>query len=216
MTMVPQEQPAESAAPAEPVAPAEPAEPTPAPAELVAPPQPVPELPAAEARPSIADGIERSLDPRSVSVQRIVSWLVIAPIMAGQLLALLLILFLAPLPGWAMALLILVGVVAMPGLAWLAHRWPEIEHRHASYKVDGRVIEIRRGVVWRKVINVPRSRVQHTDVSQGPVERSHGLATLVIYTAGTDHAKVDLHGLDHAAALAIRLHLLAGEGDDAV
>ena len=45
--------------------------------------------------------------------------------------------------------------------------------------------------------NVPRSRVQHTDVSQGPLERNHGLGTLVVYTAGTDHAKVELGGLDH-------------------
>jgi membrane protein YdbS with pleckstrin-like domain len=181
---------------------------------------PVPEVPdpPSESAPpsSIADGVERPLDPRSVAVQRIAGWLVAGPILAGVLLGLLLILFLADLPGWAMALLVLLGAAAALGLAGSAHRWPEIEHRHAAYKVDGRGIEIRRGVVWRKVINVPRSRVQHTDVSQGPLERSHGLATLVIYTAGTNHARVDLHGLDHATALLIRDHLLAGEGDDAV
>ena len=170
-------------------------------------------VPAAE---GIADGLERPLDPRSVAVQRIAGWMVAGPILAGLLLGLLLVLFLAPLPGWAMALLVLLGAAAALGHAWSAHRWPEVAHRHASYKVDARGIEIRRGVVWRKVINVPRSRVQHTDVSQGPLERSHGLATLVIYTAGTNHARVDLHGLDHATALLIRDHLLAGEGDDAV
>lgn len=175
---------------------------------------PVPD--AAIAASTIADGRERSLDPRSIAVQRITGWIVSGAIMAGQLLALLLVLFLAPLPGWAMALLVLLGVAVILGLAWLAHRWPEVEHRHASYKVDGRGIEIRRGVVWRKVINVPRSRVQHTDVSQGPLERGHGLATLVLFTAGTSHARVDLHGLDHATALRIRDHFLAGEGDDAV
>jgi membrane protein YdbS with pleckstrin-like domain len=99
-------------------------------------------------------------------------------------------------------------------LAWRAHRWPGIEYRHAAYRVDDRGIEIRRGVVWRRLISVPRSRVQHTDVSQGPLERTHGLGTLVIYTAGTDHARVDLPGLDHAAALRIRAHLLPqGDGD---
>lgn len=166
--------------------------------------------------PSIADGIERPLDPRSVTVQRIAGWLVTGPILAGLLLALFLVLALAPLPGWARVLLVLVGAAAALALVGSAHRWPGIEHRHAFYRVDERGIEIRRGVVWRKVINVPRSRVQHTDVSQGPLERSHGLATLVIYTAGTSHARVDLHGLDHATALRIRDHLLAGEGDDAV
>jgi membrane protein YdbS with pleckstrin-like domain len=58
--------------------------------------------------------------------------------------------------------------------------------------------------------------VQHTDVSQGPLERRYGLGTRVIFTAGTDHARVDLKGLDHATALAIRDHLLPRGGDDAV
>ena len=164
----------------------------------------------------IADGRERHLDPRSIAVQRIIGWSVSGALMAGQLLTLLLILFLAPLPGWGKVLLVLPGGAVILGLAWLAHRWPEIEHRHASYRVDGRGLEIRRGVLWRKVINVPRSRIQHTDVSQGPLERGHGLATLVLYTAGTDHARVTLHGLDRSTALRIRDHLLVGEGDDAV
>ena len=200
MTMAPQEQPADSSVPVEPMAPA----------------QPALERPAGEARPSVADGVEHALDSRSVTLQRIVGWIIAAPILASLLLALVLVLVLADLLIWAGAVLFLFCTAPSLALAWIAHRWPEIQHRHAAYKVDARGIEIRRGVVWRKVINVPRSRIQHTDVSQGPLERVHGLATLIIYTAGTDHARVDLHGLDHATALAIRDHLLAGEGDDAV
>lgn len=166
--------------------------------------------------PSIADGVERSLDPRSVVVERIAGWLLIGPILAGFLLALVLVLVLAPVPGWGKAALVLLGCVVLASLAWRAQRFPELAHRHASYKVDARGIEIRRGVVWRKVINVPRSRVQHTDVAQGPLQRGYGLATLIIYTAGTTHARVDLHGIDHATALSIRDHLVLGEGDDAV
>ena len=48
-----------------------------------------------------------------------------------------------------------------------------------------------------------------------PIERSFGLGTLVIFTAGTEHARVQLHGLDHGVALRIRDHLLSsGGGDD--
>lgn len=168
------------------------------------------------AEQGIADGVEHHLDPRAVVVQRITGWLTAAPILAGLCLAVLLLLLLAPLPGWGRALLLLGASAAAVSVAGLAHRWPEIAHRHASYKVDGRGIEIRRGVVWRTVIHVPISRVQHTDVSQGPIERGHGLATLVLYTAGTSHARVDLHGLDRATALRIRDHFVSGEGDDAV
>jgi membrane protein YdbS with pleckstrin-like domain len=175
-----------------------------------APPPPVPPPPV-----PVADGIEHPLDPRAVKVDRIAGWLVAGPLLA-VVGVLSLVFFQASIPGWIKVLLVVLGVAMALGLAWSAHRWPAIAHRHASYRVDERGMEIRRGVNWRKVINVPRSRVQHTDVSQGPLQRRHGLATLVIYTAGTTYAKVELAGLDHATALRIREHLLAGEGGDAV
>ncbi|HQX83726.1 MAG TPA: PH domain-containing protein, partial [Vicinamibacterales bacterium] len=77
-------------------------------------------------------------------------------------------------------------------------------------------LEIRRGVIWRRVVNVPQTRVQHTDVSQGPIERSHGLSTLIVHTAGTEHAQVALPGLSREDALALRDQLLPRDGRDAV
>jgi membrane protein YdbS with pleckstrin-like domain len=101
-------------------------------------------------------------------------------------------------------------------LAWHAWAWPPIDFRHHSYRVDDRGIEIRRGVIWRRVINVPRSRVQHIDVSQGPIERRFGLGGLAIYTAGTEYAMVPLRGITHESALWVRDHLLPKEAQDAV
>jgi uncharacterized protein len=132
-----------------------------------------------------------------------------------MLVGFLIVLVAVPL-GWVKALVALACTAVTLVLAWSSHSWPPLEHRYASYKVDEQGIEIRRGVVWRQVVNVPRSRVQHTDVSQGPLERTHGLGTLAIYTAGTDHAQVDLHGLDYQTALRIRDHLLPREAGDAV
>ncbi|HYO12589.1 MAG TPA: PH domain-containing protein [Thermoanaerobaculia bacterium] len=173
------------------------------------------ETPAPPPAPSIADGVERPLDPRHITVSRIGGWIFTGAVTLVQLVATA-ITWVSPAPGWVTALVAVLAVAVTLALGWLSHRWPVVEHRHASYKVDEQGIEMRRGVYWRRVINVPRSRVQHTDVSQGPLERRYGLGTLVIYTAGTDHAKVDLSGLDHASALAIRDHLLLGEGGDAV
>lgn len=159
--------------------------------------------------PPIADSVERSLDPRSVRLGRIVGWITSGAISLAVLAAVVVVLF-VPIAGWIKVVVALGWFALTLILAWLAHRWPEIEHRHSSYKVGPEGIEIRRGVVWRKVINVPRSRVQHTDVSQGPLERTHGLGTLVLYTAGTHHARVNLSGLDHETALRIRDHFLPG------
>lgn len=163
---------------------------------------------------TVADGRPRQPDPRSVSLNRLVGWIT-AAVIAGPGLLFVTLHGLFRGDAWSIVLVLLwVAVAAL--LSWSAHAWPVIEHRHTSYVVDPQGIEIRRGVVWRRVIHVPRSRVQHTDVSQGPLERGHGLGTLVIYTAGTDHARVDLPGLDHGLALRIRDHLLPREHGDAV
>jgi uncharacterized protein len=165
---------------------------------------------------SVSDGQDHRLDPRVITVQRIAGGVFTGLVGIGSLMMLLLT--------WAAGGPSLAGLLArlavwLSGVALLAAytlRWPAVDYRHSSYRVDDLGIEIRRGVLWRAVINVPRSRVQHTDVSQGPLERKYGLGTLVIYTAGTDHAKVSLPGLEYSLAFRIREHLLPGEGSDAV
>jgi len=163
-----------------------------------------------------ADGVLRQPDPRSVRLNQTVSWITTACITAGLLFGTLVFALAGGSPGWVMALVTAADVAVIAALVWASARWPTIDHRYSYYLVDARGLEIRHGVWWRSVVNVPRSRVQHTDVSQGPLERSYGLGTLIVYTAGTDHAQVNLEGLDHATALAIRDHLLPRAADDAV
>jgi uncharacterized protein len=161
-------------------------------------------------------GEDQRLDPRVIPLQRTVGAIVAAVVTIGSIPGV--------ISAWAgdggtpgaLAAWGLVWAVANAAFAWHLQRWPAIEYRHASYRVDEHGIEIRRGVYWRTVTTVPRSRIQHTDVSQGPLERRYGLGTLVIYTAGTDHAKVTLGGLAYDVAFAIREHLMPERGTDAV
>ena len=156
------------------------------------------------------------LDPRVIPLQQITGSIFIGVIAAGSFLFIAIRALSERTPGswfilqWAVWLaLVLLGL-------WHALRWPARAYAHTFYRVDDQGIEIRKGVYWRVVINVPRSRVQHIDVSQGPIERRYGLGTLVIYTAGTEHAKVQLEGLEHGRALQIREHLLPSGASDAV
>jgi len=165
----------------------------------------------------VADGQDHSLDPRVVPLQRITGGLTTAAIAMGSLVALGIVMLVADnLPGWVRVLLAVMWPVLAVFAGVLAYRWPVRNYRHTSYRIDELGIEIRRGVYWRVVINLPRSRVQHIDVSQGPIDRRYGLGTLVLYTAGTDHVKVELAGLEHGRALRIREHLLPPGADDAV
>jgi len=162
-------------------------------------------------------GEDHPLDPRVIQLQRTAGLIFAAIVTAGSFIGLGVVLLAAQqLPGWQRGVLPLLWLVLVILLWWHAHHWPVVDYRHTSYRVDAQAIEIRKGVFWRVVINVPRSRVQHTDVSQGPLERRHGLGTLVIYTAGTNHARVDLAGLEHGVAMRIREHLLPGGASDAV
>jgi uncharacterized protein len=105
-------------------------------------------------------------------------------------------LFLAILAG---ASLVVVTMLAI--LAWI---WPKKEFRHTQWRATEAGLEIHKGVIWRHRIIVPMSRVQHADVTQGPIQRMFGLGTLVVHTAGTSNASVDLAGIDHQAAIEVR------------
>lgn len=164
---------------------------------------------------TIADGIERQLDPRWVPCQRLIN-LIPTFIVAG-------VSFVFVLSLWAGSGILMLGLLLLPvwtvlmaAFAWQLQRWPAVAYRFSSYRIDETGLEIRHGVYWRTTTNVPRSRVQHTDVSQGPIERRFGLGTLVVYTAGTAHSKVNLSGLDFDVARRIRAHLLPDDQNDAV
>jgi membrane protein YdbS with pleckstrin-like domain len=164
---------------------------------------------------SIGDGVSRQLDPRWITVQRVHAAILLLILTVGS--------FIGVMSFWlanrtlALGLLLIpLWLLALGAVAWHLQRWPAIAYRHTSYRVDGAALEIERGVYWRTITNVPRSRIQHTDVSQGPLERRHGLGTLVVYTAGTQHSQVKLPGLEFGIAQRIRTHLLPRDPGDAV
>ena len=165
----------------------------------------------------MADGQDHRLHPNVIPLQQVTGGIFAAVIAAGSLLGVLFNLLRdADVSGARWILVPAAWLLFVLFLAWHSYRWPPRAYQHTFYRVDDQGIEIRKGVYWRVVINVPRSRVQHIDVSQGPVERRYGLGTLVIYTAGTEHAKVELEGLEHGRALRIREHLLPSGASDAV
>lgn len=75
---------------------------------------------------------------------------------------------------------------------------------------------LRRGVWWRKETFVPRARIQHTDVNEGPIARRFGIATLKVFTAGSQVSELEIEGLPRESAIALRDKLLGRAGHDAV
>ncbi len=94
----------------------------------------------------------------------------------------------------------------LPALAW--SRW--------AWLIRERDLMIASGVIFRSVMSIPLSRVQHVDVQQGPLERVFGLARVNIYTASGSGADGVIPGIELADAEALRDRLVRVEGDAGV
>lgn len=81
------------------------------------------------------------------------------------------------------------------------------------YALTPQGLRIQRGVFWRSDSVVPRSRVQHTDLHRGPLDRALGLAGLRVYTAGTEMGRLTLNGLSIERAEALRDALIRVDED---
>jgi membrane protein YdbS with pleckstrin-like domain len=153
------------------------------------------------------EGEPQSLHPAHLRTQLIAHWIMICVMSFGAFTILSSLTLGGKLQGPRLAVVPGLAAAGIGLLAWWGWRYQHLEHARTSFVISAAGCEIRRGVVWRRIITVPLSRIQHSDVTQGPLQRAYGLATLTLYTAGTEHAKIDLHGLAFETAMAIRQYL---------
>lgn len=154
-------------------------------------------------------GLQR-LDPRVRTVW-VVQSAVAAALLGGGLFAV--NQAFAVLPAWAPVAV--GGAILLIGAALAVLRY-----RAWGYEVRDDGIYLERGVFTQVRTVVPFVRIQHVDSSRSPLERVVGLATTVVYTAGSRGADVTVPGLTPVRAddLRERLKRLAirSEGEDAV
>lgn len=95
------------------------------------------------------------------------------------------------------------GAAALLLLAW-AFWMPRRRYRSWGYRLDEDELHIKSGLWVRSRTIVPFGRVQHIDVTQGPLERRFGVGMLTLHTAGTRNSAVALPGLGFEEAGRIR------------
>ncbi len=98
------------------------------------------------------------------------------------------------------------GLSLVLGLAY-TFIMPSLSYRYMRFDVQGDDLVLEQGVFTRVRTVIPYRRIQHTDVRQGVVERFYGLASLVVYTAGTRTAAAVIPGLSAEYAEELRNHL---------
>jgi membrane protein YdbS with pleckstrin-like domain len=150
----------------------------------------------------------KNQEPIYLKINRIVTLIIFSIIFV----AVTTILFLSPAPLWLM--LIIDTVILL--IATLVYLYQGAAYKRFSYAMNDYGLYINQGVIWQRKIIVPRNRVQHTDVAQGPLMRKYELAELTVHTAGTRNASVKLLGIKHDLAEQLRESLAFEESNDAV
>ena len=87
--------------------------------------------------------------------------------------------------GGGLAVLIALTFISIP-----------IGYRKRSYALRERDLTYKKGWLFSSMITIPFNRIQHTEISRGPIERKYELSTLKIYTAGGATSDLSIPGLE--------------------
>lgn len=104
----------------------------------------------------------------------------------------------------------------MFGIFWLAVIVPSRRFSRWGYCQQANELHVAHGNLIHVETSVAFHRVQHIDVTQGPIERMCGVTRLALNTAGTINSRISLPGLSRETAEAlrdeIRAHIKADQG----
>ncbi|QOC21326.1 PH domain-containing protein [Wenzhouxiangella sp. AB-CW3] len=115
------------------------------------------------------------------------------------------------LPWWVSA--------ALLGLLALSAVHAVFDARFRGWALREHDFIYRHGVIWRKTIILPFTRIQHVETASGPIERLFGLMRVKCFTAGGttgDLTAVGLHADDARRVQQYLLEQIREHGDAAV
>jgi uncharacterized protein len=144
---------------------------------------PIQELPSAE------DLDLQPIQPAYLKILR-VEWLISTLVLA--VIAAVLIITISSVRnsyGW----MILAGTVVI--ISFLHYLFQSKGFPYKTFAVREKDITYRYGWITRSIKICPFNRIQNCNLQSGPLERKYGLATLVIFTAGSDGADMRIPGL---------------------
>lgn len=103
------------------------------------------------------------------------------------------------LPWLSYVLLLLWAILFLLSMYFAGKRY-----EYAGYALREFDILHKHGFLFRSLTSLPFSRIQHSEISRGPIESAFGLATLRVFTAGGSGSDLAIEGLLHEEALRIK------------
>jgi uncharacterized protein len=110
----------------------------------------------------------------------------------------------AEIPGWFFALTLSMMVLTTAYSYYAAMA--------LGYCLRDKDILYKKGLFWKSQTGVSFKRIQHIDLSHGPIERKFNLATIKFFTAGGAHVDLKMSGLARIDAEKLRSHILTITG----
>lgn len=107
------------------------------------------------------------------------------------------------LDAWAIG----ISAVVLLVIGFLVFVWVPRKVRFTRYVLRELDMNMQTGCWWRRTLSVGINRIQHLEVTQGPLERFWGLSTLVLYTAGGSQSDLKLPGLESERARQLKSYL---------
>ena len=108
---------------------------------------------------------------------------------------------------WSLPTGVAAAILAVVFAAWLQYLAGRRYH-FWRYRLGDADLCVAYGIYWRTRAYVPRVRIQHVDVTAGPISRALGLAILSVFVGGRAGAVATIPGLATAEADRLRKQLL--------
>jgi len=86
-------------------------------------------------------------------------------------------------------------IVMIPIVFWIPAAFRALE-----YTIDSDGVKMKGGVVWKKHVTVPYSKITNVDITRGPLQRYYNIGTIHVQTAGAagkqgEKAELKLSGI---------------------
>lgn len=148
---------------------------------------------------------ELEMEPMAASYEqevRLQQWIIWLPLLVLSFVPLLI----------AQKLFLLIIPLFMALLALLVSRLVLKKARIKGIALREHDMAFRSGLYWRKTVMLAFDRVQHVEVSSGPLQRKYGLASLKFFTAGGSGVDLKVDGLTRDRAEQIRSYIIRKSG----
>ncbi|MCG9895201.1 MAG: PH domain-containing protein [Fimbriimonadaceae bacterium] len=149
----------------------------------------------------------RSLDPKVQTLWRISS--AVTGLLIGGAIVPVEFLALRRIESWPLPAGVLAAIVGL-GLILLGVSLAGAGYRRAKFRVGEDDLAYSHGIVWRSQRFVNRGRIQHVDITAGPVSRALGLVDISVFVGGQMGAAISIPGLPKEEGEELRQVLLAG------